>query len=245
MSSLLLALKFLSIIPFPDQSAIEPKELGKSTAFFPLVGAFLGLIAVAINHFLLKLFPVSLANIFLVIALIVIRGGLHLDGLIDTADGLFSNKNRAKMLEIMRDSRIGTYGALALLSSILIKWQALNYLTPQLKWKLLILAPVLSEWAIVYCTFFYPYARDEGMGKVFTQETGWLQFGLASTTAALFIAFLIKGNIAVPLLIFLVAVAGTAAYIVSRLGGFTGDSYGAVGELSEISAFVLFGLLTK
>ncbi len=242
MNSLMLAIKFLSVIPLPGHDKVEPRELGKSTAFFPFVGAFLGLIVVSIDSLFVRFLPLPLNNLFLIIALVLIRGGLHLDGLIDTADGIFSRRDRTKTLQIMKDSRIGTFGALALLSTILIKWEVLNHLTPELKWRLLILAPALSEWAVVYCTFVYPYARDEGMGKIFAQETGWLQFSLASTTAALLIVSLFKDNITVAFLLFLILVAGAAAYVAKRLQGFTGDSYGAVGELAEISAFLIFGL---
>lgn len=235
MGSLLSAIKFLTLFPFgPDY---DPR-LGKSLSFFPLVGALIGVAAAALNYLLLIVLPAAVTNLLLIALLIILRGGLHLDGLMDTADGLFSQKDRPGMLEVMRDSRVGTFGAIALVSTLLIKWSVLNQLVG-LKWRALILAPAMGEWAIVYSALRYPYARSgQGKGRIFAEQAGWLQFAVASLTALGLSAVVLERSLWL-LLLFVPFIIVTAAYLARRLGGFTGDAYGAIAEVGEIMGFLL------
>lgn len=238
MGSFWSALRFLTIVPLGSEKENQT-NLGQSLTFFPLVGALIGLVAAGLNQLLLLIFPASVTNLLIVVALVILRGGLHLDGLMDTADGLFSQKERSKMLEVMRDSRVGAFGAIALVSSILIKWSTLNQLDPVLKWRALVLVPALGEWAIVYAAWHFPYAREgEGTGKIFANQVSWLQLTAASITALLLALILIEKSVLV-LLVFVPLLLILAGYIARKLGGFTGDAYGAVAELGEVLGFLL------
>lgn len=238
MNSLLSAVRFLTILPLGSANDTD-LNLGKSLAFFPLVGAAVGLVSAGIGWILLLVFPSSVANILVVVALLALRGGLHQDGLMDTADGLFSQKDRLGALEVMRDSRVGTFGAIALVFSLLLKWSVLNQLGPALAWRALVLAPAIGEWSIVYSAQRYPYARaDGGKGKIFAEQAALPQLAVASLTA-LGLAVLVLGSSVWPILVVVPLTAGTAAYIARRLGGLTGDTYGAIGEAGEIMGFLL------
>ena len=127
MKKFLLALQFLTIIPVKMKN-IKEGDLSSSVIYFPLIGLLLGLLLVGINKVLLILnFDQFIANIILVISLILLTGGIHIDGVADTADAFLSRKNREEMLVIMRDSHIGSMGALSLISVILLKIAFLSY----------------------------------------------------------------------------------------------------------------------
>lgn len=233
------ALRFLTIVPLGSEKENQT-NLGQSLTFFPLVGALIGLVAAGLNQLLLLIFPASVTNLLIVVVLVILRGGLHLDGLMDTADGLFSQKERSKMLEVMRDSRVGAFGAIALVSSMLIKWSTLNQLGPTLKWRALTLVPALGEWAIVYAVWRFPYAREgEGTGRIFANQASWLQLAAASITALLLALVLLIEKSVLVLLVFVPLLLILAGYIARKLGGFTGDAYGAVAELGEVLGFLL------
>lgn len=239
MGSFWSALRFLTIVPLDSEEETQT-NLGQSLAFFPLVGALIGLVAAGLNQLLLLIFPASVTNLLIIFILVILRGGLHLDGLMDTADGLFSQKERSKMLEVMRDSRAGAFGAIALVSSILIKWSTLNQLDPVLKWRALVLVPALGEWAIVYAAVRYTYAREgEGKGRVFTEQAHWGQFAVATLITLFLSVLLFSGGAFLLLAVFAVLAAALAAYIAGKLGGFTGDAYGALAESGEILGFLL------
>ena len=133
MKSLWLAIQFLTTIPINIKYKDE-KELPHALIFFPFVGLLLGLILAGINHLLFILnFNDLLSNVILIISLILLTGGIHLDGLADTFDALASRKNKEEMLEIMRDSHIGVMGVLSIVSILLLKISVLSSLSPSLK----------------------------------------------------------------------------------------------------------------
>ena len=121
MRPLLAAIQFLTVIPFPKSFTGGEKELARCMPFFPVVGLLIGIIIAAFDHVMGLIFPPLPANVMTVIAMTVISGGLHMDGLADTADGFFSARPRERVLEIMRDSRTGVMGVLAVVFVIVLK----------------------------------------------------------------------------------------------------------------------------
>jgi adenosylcobinamide-GDP ribazoletransferase len=245
MRSFLLALQFLTIIPVKIKH-IDERKLAKSIIYFPLIGLLLGLVLAGINSLFLKInFPELSINIILVVSLIVLTGGLHLDGLADTFDALFSRKNKQGMLEIMRDSRIGAMGVLSLISIVLLKIAFLSSLSVSLKTTALLLMCILSRWALVLCMFLFPYARKEGKAKVFIQGMT-LKILILSTLIALastFAIYKIKG-----LLVFvIIALNGytISKFINNKIGGITGDILGAINELNEVIALFSICILER
>jgi adenosylcobinamide-GDP ribazoletransferase len=242
MKSFLFALKFLTIIPIRSKFEIDENKFPQSTIYFPLIGLLLGLILVVANRLLLTFaLGQSLISVILVVLLIILTGGLHLDGLADTFDAFGSRKDRMKMLEIMRDSRIGTMGVLSLISIILIKASFLSALEPYVFNLSLILMCVLSRYALVFSMYLFPYAREEGKAKIFTEGINFKTFSLATALSLLCAIFFwgLKG-----LIVFIVVMAFVflvSKFITHKIGGVTGDTLGAINELAE--PFVLLNIL--
>ncbi len=243
MNSFLLAVQFLTIIPLKIKEVSE-KGLANSAAYFPLAGLLIGLLLLGINYFtsILSL-PLLTSNIILVVSLIVITGGMHLDGLADTADAFLSGKSKEEMLLIMRDSHIGVMGVLSIVSVILLKIGLLVTLSAALKPIALILMCVLSRWAVVLVMFLFPYARKDGKAGVFIRGIKKEIVILALGLACLF-AFIAGSFMGLVVLLIASGCAYSGGKFTSRkIDGITGDTLGAAIELTEIvvlSALVLF-----
>ena len=234
MKSLWLAIQFLTTIPINIKYKDE-KELPHALIFFPFVGLLLGLILAGINHVLFILnFNDFISNVVLVISLILLTGGIHLDGLADTFDALASRKNKEEMLEIMRDSHIGVMGVLSIVSILLLKISVLSSLSPSLKIISLILMCVLSRWALVLAMFLFPYARPEGKAKIFMQGINFKIFSYATTMALCCVIIIgqLKGLCVSGIIV--VGVYGIGKLISKKINGITGDTLGAINELTEV-----------
>jgi len=244
MKGLIFALQFLTIIPIKTKKSIEESNIPQSIIFFPLVGLLLGLVLVSANtlciHLSLNRF---LTDAILITSLIILTGGLHLDGLADTVDALSSNKNRAEMLKIMRDSTIGTMGALSLIVVILLKLSLLYSINPKFVNISLFLMCVLSRYSLVFPMFLFPYARQEGKARAFIDGSNLKKFILTGLIAlACSILFLdLKGII--PFILVMIFAFLIGKHISSKINGITGDTLGAINELTEVLVlFIIFFL---
>jgi len=243
MNDFLSALQFLTVVPFAAKSAAG-KKMANSLIFFPLAGLLIGIVLAGLGALLSVLHFYELtAAIILVVALAAITGGLHLDGLSDTLDGLMCGKDRDKCLEVMRDPHSGAMGVIGIVCVFLLKIGLIFSLSPRARPDALILMCVLSRWSMVETMFLFPYARSEGKAKVFIEHISGRQFRWATAIAAAIavLAWQVKG-----LLIF--AAAGSFAWLFSKmvsrkLGGITGDTLGAQCELTEVAA-LFFIILT-
>ncbi|MCX5998618.1 MAG: adenosylcobinamide-GDP ribazoletransferase [Chloroflexi bacterium] len=240
----LTSLGFLTIIPVPVRR--EPAEkVGQSLVYFPLVGLFLGLVLVGLDKLLGLVLPLSLTNALLIVVMVVLTGALHLDGFIDTCDGALVRGSPAERLGIMRDSHVGSFGVVGGSCLILLKYAALVALPGPVRTPALVVMPILSRWAMVYAITAFPYARDAGKGLVFKEQANWLRFTIA-TIVALVASSLLAGLGGPAMLVALwIGVFGIAAFLKLRLGGLTGDSYGAINELSEVLVLAVLPLLAK
>ncbi|MFH1046478.1 MAG: adenosylcobinamide-GDP ribazoletransferase [Candidatus Omnitrophota bacterium] len=236
------ALQFLTIIPLGAAVHGEQINLSRGRPYFPVIGLFLGLVLAATNVGLsLLLAQKLLVSVLLVSALAIITGGLHLDGLADTFDALGSGKERIRMLEIMRDAHIGTMGVLGIIFVVALKIALLYSLPAQDVGPALLLMCLLSRYVMVLAIFLFSYARDEGKAKAFF--TGKSKKEFFSVTVFSLAGATIIGQL-LGLAIFLLAAlfAVLAARIIARkIGGLTGDTLGAINELTEV--FVLFTML--
>lgn len=234
---ILLALQFLTRLPVPARSAADPRALARSAAFFPLAGAVIGLIIVAAYAVAARFWGDLPAAGFALLAWVSVTGGLHLDGLADMADGLLSGRDRARMLEIMRDSRIGAMGATAVVVLLLLKFSLVAGLPPQAGGGVLFLAPVAGRLAAVVAMYGARYAREgEGMGRGFLEHLGrrelLLAVGLAVAIAAAAGGYRGAAVTAVAVLV----TAVFRRWVEGKLGGLTGDTLGAAIELAETVA---------
>jgi len=234
MTSFLLAFQFLTTIPLKIKE-ISEQRIAASVIYFPLVGLFLGLFLLGISNLLSYLgFSYLASNVILVVILIIITGGMHLDGLADTTDAFLSGKSKEEMLNIMRDPCAGTMGVLSLICIILLKISLLTSINILFRPHALVLMCVLSRWSVVPVMFVFPYARREGKAGVFIKGMN-LKILVLSTSAVIICAILtwqINGLIALLIILGFACVIGK--FVSRKIGGITGDTLGATIEMTEI-----------
>jgi len=238
MVSFLLALQFLTIIPLRIKDADEQKIAG-AVVYFPLVGLLIGLLLCGIYFCLTALhFSTFTSAIILVVSLIAITGGLHLDGLSDSADAFLSHKPKDEMLAIMRDPHIGVMGVLSIIVVLLLKIGLFYSIATPLKVTSLLLMCILSRWGAVQAMFLFPYARQNGKAGVFIRGLTRRMFFLTliSTCALALLVWQLQGLIILLIASGCVYLAGRFSY--RKIGGITGDTLGALIELTE--SFILF-----
>jgi adenosylcobinamide-GDP ribazoletransferase len=239
-----LAVAFLTILPvrFRD-GAIRPADLAASRFAYPVVGGAIGLALAALSLGLDRLgASLALTAFLLVAAGIAITGGLHLDGLADTADGLFLGGGPERRLAVMRDPHVGSVGVLALVLAILGKYAALCSLSGRSRALAILGAAVLSRALILVAAGSAPYARCEGTGRLLVEATTPRDaLGAAALVFALGLAFA-----RLPGLVASGAVLGLAWAFTRlanrRLGGITGDILGALVEMGELTFLVVLAL---
>lgn len=249
MKKLLLAFQFLTIIPVRRMENVSEKEIGRSSAFFPVVGAIQGALMAASSVLLMKVFPSEVVNGIIVLEAAIITAGLHLDGLADTFDAIASRKDKEKKLAIMKESSVGPFGVIAIVFAILLKYLLLNAafsISLEAYYLSLFLMPLFSRWAMVPAIFHCKSARLDGLGRIFIEHTKLQELVTATslTLVFLFCAFFIGGRsseflvpcyrllFVLPMLYILSLVS--VWFSNKHFGGMTGDTFGAVAELSEI-----------
>jgi len=246
MKGFLRALSFLTILPFGQSLSGEDRELAWSMAFFPCVGLLIGLILALGCYLFSFLFPMALTLWLTIGLLVVLTGGLHLDGLADTADGLASRGTKEKILEVMRDSRIGSFGVISLILLVGAKYLALSQISNSSIPYSLILMTVMGRGSMVLVCFRSAYARSgQGLAKPFAENLGYGEMALSSVSAFV-IALLVMGIKGI-LVFFGVGLfsLGYRHFFSKKLSGVTGDILGAANELSELLSLILLIILEK
>lgn len=246
----LAAFQFLTRLPIPVQIDYTERVFQRSSVFYPLVGFVIGLLLMLAGGGLTHVLPTMPAAIILLVIWVVLTGGLHLDGLMDTADGILSHRPREQMLEIMKDSRVGAMGVIVCVLHLLLKFSLLytmldaNQLGERASLLILLaIVPIWSRWFMVAAIKMWPYARpNSGLGSLFRGVSGKhvtvsLLVALLTTTLCIYMINPISLPSWSVVLCFAAITtlvgSGIAAYISSKLGGLTGDTYGALNELLE------------
>lgn len=225
------AISFLTILPL--RGKIDPQTLGRSAAYFPAVGLFLGLILVGLDRLFTGFLPRVAADALLLIALIVLTGALHLDGLIDCCDALFGPGDPESRLARLKDPRAGAFGVVGAFCLLLVKYGALLSVNPSIKPYSLLAAPALGRWGITYAIYVYPYKEGPGIGRTFKEGTSLAAFTAATVTAlGISVASLREIGLMAMLAGWLGTVA-VASFVLKRIRGLTGDVYGAINEVVE------------
>lgn len=239
MKSFFIALQFLSRIHVVSQTVWTEEDFGRSVIFFPLVGTVIGVILCVIFKGISIFFSQPYVAIGLVVCWLFITGGLHADGLMDAADGLFSGRSRERMLEILKDSCVGSNGVIAFFSIMALKICFLAQVPQEAVYAALLAVPTAARFGVLIGIFQFPYARQHGLGQAFIQYAPphvLMKAGILALFPLLCVGWsycLILGSA-----IFISL--GINSYIARQLGGLTGDTYGAVIECSEM---VLTGLI--
>ncbi len=237
MHGLVVAARYLTIVPLPGRTHRGGAAVGAAAAWFPVVGLALGLGLVGVDALTGRLFPSLLAALLTVTAWKLATGGLHLDGLADCLDGLVG-RDPDHRLAIMRDSRIGAFGAVGLILFLMIEIVALAELPEAVRWRSLLAAPVVARAMPPVLARAFPSAKADGQGAAFASGVprwAWLPtLVVASVVPA---ALLGVGGVVATGAGFGVAVL-VAWFVVGRVGGMTGDVFGATIEGAEL-AFLL------
>lgn len=254
---ILLALQFLTRVPVNVRGTVTEKDMARSMAYFPLIGLLLGLAVAAVHTLVSFVLPAAVSDLIAIAFLVMITGNMHGDGLMDTVDGLFSGRPREGVLEIMKDSRVGSHGVMAGVLALLFRFTLLGSIPGgAAKVLALILVPVLGRWAQIYGAAMYPYARTGGGTGSFTDQVGKREIFWASVTAlvAAFVLLGLKGSLSDGALwggiltgvvqagilagVLFAGTVGLCRYISGKLAGLTGDTYGALNECIEVLALI-------
>ena len=237
MISLFAAFQFLTTFPAIIRRAFTAQELGRAVGFFPLVGLALGGILYGMEYGLRLLFPPPVVAIFILAAWLLLTRALHFDGFLDSCDGLFGGFTPERRLEIMRDSRVGAFGVAGGGLLLLAKYAALISL-PHLSG--LLLAPVLGRWVLSMAVYAYPYAREKGLGRDMKDNVLWSQVILATTITVLSAWFFAGWTGLLAVVLAGMVLWFGAGFILRRIPGLTGDSYGALCEMTELAVLLFF-----
>jgi len=236
-SGLVLAIQFLTRLPVKRHVDFNGENLSKSILFYPFVGLLIGELG-ALVYYIFGYIDDKIASFFALLFMIILTGGLHLDGLADTFDGFLSYRERDRVLEIMKDSRLGSFGVLALIGTVLLKYILISSLAGNM-FLILGLTCGNSRLIAAYLMSTKKVAKKEGIGYMFNKgrpKKYALMGGLVYLAIVLFIKYLYL----IPLFFsFLVGeIMAKVAY--KKIGGFTGDVYGASIELSELMSLLIF-----
>ncbi len=242
LSSFYIALSFLTRIPTPFSAEVTQKQIGQSIIYYPVAGAIIGLLLFFLVQFITffstDFSPDVLAAVVLIVW-VLITGGLHLDGLADSADAWIGGLNdRQRTLDIMKDPYCGPIAVAVIVLLLLLKWTALSHLLKTQNPAFLIVVPMLARTVIIIFFMTTRYVRDSGLGSAFLEHMPeeknlWLVLLIC------IISYLILGSF-LSLILAGLAFVALRMMMTKRLGGMTGDTIGASVEIIE--AVALLGL---
>ncbi len=243
MKSLVAALQFLTICPLVVRIPCDERQIGRSAVWFPLIGLLVGGLLALLDHAALILFGPLIASVLSIIGLVAVSGGLHADGLADTADGFLSARTKDRILEIMRDSRIGAMGVLAIIATFALKCVALASVPPDHRWQILLLMGLAGRCSMTMQLTLLPYARSAGgLCSLFLAHRRPADAWLACLALLVGCGWIL-GSPQDGLLLACACGATLLAFCLwclKKIGGLTGDTLGAGCEILELIP-ALFG----
>lgn len=247
LKAIILQIQFFTRISILPNIKFDENKLVKYISLLPLVGLLIGLILAGLYYLVKVVFALDSTNQQLLVALLIVfletimTGALHLDGLADTFDGLFSNRSKEKILEIMKDSCNGTFGTLSLVFIILLKVILLANINKKYMLFTIILMPVLGRMSIIWSAGLSKYARRTNeLGMRLINKAGYLDIIISSSlslTIGLLFSFVFDVNIKILIFAFIILILFViyyTQYIKKNIGGATGDTLGSIVELSEV-----------
>jgi adenosylcobinamide-GDP ribazoletransferase len=239
LAGFLAALRFLTIVPLTWRCEQDGRFFTAALAWFPVIGLLIGGVTAACIYCLTPFFPPQVLAVAAIVLLAAASGCLHLDGLADSGDGLLSARSRERILEIMRDSHSGVMGMIAIVVALLGKFAALSSLDASFLLPTLIAMPIAGRCAILLSMAFLPYAREgEGLGLLFYSSSTRLAALWALVFLTVALSFGGRSMVVAVLAAVFVTVLFFSLWCRSKIGGATGDTLGAVCELTEMMAAV-------
>lgn len=245
---LVAAAGFLSILSLPGSKRLFTGRIVEASPligeeYFPLVGLLLAGVLALLTLALTPLVPQLVLAALLVVGLVLLTGGLHLDGLMDSCDGLFGGLTRERKLEIMRDSRVGSFGVLAGACALLLKFACFASLGKHSLPVVLLVTLPSARWTLVLALRIFPSARATGLGTTFRQAVTPDKLALASALTLVIVLLTAQLSGLIVWATITAAALVLGAWISRKLGGLTGDTYGAIAEVAEIAGLLAFVLL--
>jgi len=238
----LLAVQFLTRLPMPKTLAYTPERFAATVRYYPLVGAVIGGFAASVFWLSHLMFPLTVSIVVSTVLTVLFTGAFHEDGLADSFDGIGGGITRERVLEIMKDSRIGVYGAAALMAALALKITVLMTLSPQIIIAVLIGGHCLSRLSSLIVIATSHYVRDHGTAKPVAGGIGAGALLFAGVTSA--IVLLALAGLMAPLTVLFAVIGCAIGHVMIRslfekkLGGYTGDTLGAVQQVSEVGFYL-------
>jgi len=233
----LVAFQFLTRLPI-SRVAYRPDSLSRSAMFFPMVGLVIGVCASVLQRVLSRHLDRALVALLVLTFLVLITGGLHEDALADAADAFGGGWNREEILTILRDSNIGSFGALALVISVLARFLLLSSLPVDRFMAVVVSAHVLCRWTSLPLSYFLCAAREsEGQGARIAQNVSLTSLIIGTFLTLAIVLYLMRRQFWAPILMASVITGLSGLYYFRRIGGVTGDCFGATNQITEIAVY--------
>ena len=233
-----LAMQFMTRVPIRSQR-LDPARLSRAAAWFPAVGLLVGGVAALVYMLVVAHVARMLAALIAVLVMVVITGGLHEDALADSADAFGGGWTREDKLRIMKDSRIGSFGAIALIFSLAGRVLLLASMPASAVAGYLISAQILARFTpLPLSALLKPARAQEGQGRRLAGATSWFTVGTGAAMATVLAACILRASVWQPILAVALVTGASALYFARRLGGITGDCMGATIQLSEIAVYL-------
>lgn len=236
----LLMLQVLTRIPINKSLPCENNDFKRGASFFAIVGLIIGLIQFMVYSLLIKFFNLDISVIIIIIIDILITGGFHIDGFGDTCDGFFATKGKDKIIDIMKDSRIGTFACIGIIINLLIKFIGYTTVLNNTTSYIIILLPMISRVSIVLISYIGKAAKETGSGNLFINTVTFNEVIINYLLFILIAIFMV--NLKRLFIILTISILTTLLfnkYCNSKINGITGDSLGANNELVMLILLII------
>jgi adenosylcobinamide-GDP ribazoletransferase len=240
MKRLILLIQFLTRIPININLDVTREDLSKSIIYFPIVGYIIGIILAVFYKVSILYFDKIIIAFLIVIIEIIVTGGLHVDGLSDTVDGIYSGRKKEKIIEIMKDPNVGTFGVLSIIILVIFKF-LLIYKINNYLFIVLLIMPVFSRFCSVLSSRIGKYPKEDGLGNMFIGQVSNFQLFISFifTLPLLYFNFLLYFAFIINIVFTMLFVK----YISKKIDGITGDTLGAVVEINEVLFLVVIYIM--
>lgn len=238
MIPIIAAFQFLTIFPTLIRRMFTSREMGQAVAWFPLVGLVLGFSLYVVHYTSQLIFPANVSAALTIFAWVIFTRAFHLDGFMDTCDGLFGGFTPERRMEIMKDSRMGAFGVAGGILVLLTQYSALE--SSVNVFAALILATTLGRWASPLAIYAFPYAREDGLGSEMKKNVTFKEIVIATLIAGLTSWFLFSWLGFALMLGAAIAAVLISLYVMRLISGLTGDIYGTVTTAVEMLVLLVF-----
>lgn len=243
--NLLLFIQFFTRIPINLNLPCEKKNFRRGSVFLPIVGLIIGTIQWGVYKLFIEVLPLNPTIVIVLLVGVLVTGGLHIDGLGDTCDGFFAFKGSDRIIEIMKDSRIGTYSCIATIFDFLFKYTLIAAIAPKFS-VAIIVVPMVSRFTTVFLSSRGNTAKNTGTGNLFIGNVGRVQLIITSIMTIGILVLIMN-----PRYVLLLLISGLILsfilneFCIRKIGGITGDILGANNELVEILTLILIAIIMK